>query len=138
MKVEYSIGDVHGCIEKLNELLDEIDSDIARHYSIADDITVIFVGDYCDRGKNSKQVIERIRTYDQYDTVALYGNHEDMMAHSLGPVSPIQRESLKNWCDSRNGGFETLLSYGFSKEELKEAVQTNAVDKLRKRVGTSQ
>lgn len=47
-----AIGDIHGEIEKLNSLLDKIKP--------KKDDTLVFLGDYIDRGKNSKEVIEKL------------------------------------------------------------------------------
>lgn len=47
-----AIGDIHGDIAKLNSLLDKL--------NLTKDDTVVFLGDYIDRGENSKEVIERL------------------------------------------------------------------------------
>lgn len=69
----YVIGDVHGCHAELTELLDRID----EHAN--DDYKIIFVGDYVDRGPNSKEVVEKIMRMQKHGHVALMGNHEDML-----------------------------------------------------------
>lgn len=70
----YVIGDVHGCHTELMELL----SQIAKH---ADKkvCKIIFVGDYVDRGPESKKVVEVIRHLQKNGHIALMGNHEDMI-----------------------------------------------------------
>lgn len=70
----YVIGDIHGCHTELMELL----SQIAKH---ADGkvCKIIFVGDYVDRGPESKKVFEVIRHLQNNGHVALMGNHEDMI-----------------------------------------------------------
>ena len=69
----YVIGDIHGCHTELAELLDRIDEHANGDYKI------IFVGDYVDRGPDSKQVVEKIMRMQKHGHVALMGNHEDMI-----------------------------------------------------------
>lgn len=71
----YVIGDVHGCYDELRSLLDKING-----HAGDDPRKIIFVGDYVDRGPNSKEVVEQVmRMVHRGDTVALKGNHEDMI-----------------------------------------------------------
>ena len=46
----YAIGDIHGCIERLTDLLAKIDADPARDQ-------LVFLGDYIDRGPSSYEVV---------------------------------------------------------------------------------
>lgn len=94
-----AIGDIHGYRAALETLLDEIQPD-------ADDILVT-LGDYVDRGPDSKGVIDLlIRWGRKTQLVALIGNHEEMM------LNVVQGEqSHHGWL--RYGGVETLESYGF-------------------------
>lgn len=68
-----AIGDIHGCLSALNFLLDEVEP-------CAED-RLIFLGDYVDRGPDSRGVIERLlRLREQHPrSVFLRGNHEIMM-----------------------------------------------------------
>ncbi len=71
----YIFGDIHGCLDKLVFLYDQVKKQISN------DDTLIFLGDYIDRGKYSYEVIEyllRIRDT-QRKTVFLIGNHERML-----------------------------------------------------------
>lgn len=94
-KKVFIIGDVHGCLSELIKLLAIIDS------KIAPDDEIIFVGDYVDRGPDSKGVvdllIERQKNHPNKH-VFIKGNHEDMLMTG------------DYW--SMNGGAETLKSYG--------------------------
>jgi serine/threonine protein phosphatase 1 len=89
--VVYAIGDIHGCVDKLGALLDAIDEDMARNGKG----TLVFVGDYIDRGTDSADVLSFVsqmtQTYpDQF--IALMGNHERMMLDFLAePTGPAQR-----------------------------------------------
>jgi serine/threonine protein phosphatase 1 len=74
----YAIGDIHGCLEKLKDLMSRIDID-------RENDTLIFIGDYIDRGKYSREVVDYvIRLQGEYkNTVCLLGNHEYMLVRYL-------------------------------------------------------
>lgn len=95
-----AIGDIHGCRVALETLLKALDPQPAD--------TVITLGDYVDRGPDSKGVIDRlIELGKQTRLVALCGNHEDMMLGVLRAAQPYE-----DWL--RHGGVDTLDSYGFT------------------------
>lgn len=101
MRLTFAIGDVHGCLEPLNRLLDNIRS------CSSSGGTVVFLGDYVDRGPDSKGVIDLIRggpPSPKWEWVALKGNHEDMM------VGAVAGEYETSWWIG-NGGSNTLGSY---------------------------
>ena len=82
-KLTVAIGDVHGELDKLNSLLEYI-----QHYlngtCSQHDLSYVFLGDYIDRGPDSKGVIDVVRRMQQEgNTIALLGNHEDMMLQAL-------------------------------------------------------
>ena len=52
----YAIGDIHGELEKLDELLELL--------PLESDDTLVFVGDYIDRGPDARGVVERVIRYD--------------------------------------------------------------------------
>lgn len=94
----FAIGDIHGCRLALDALLSIVP------YGKED--TLITLGDYVDRGPDSKGVIERlIALRGEVNFVALGGNHEAMMLMARG-----YRASLLDWYDS--GGDATIASYG--------------------------
>lgn len=70
----YAIGDIHGSLHKLSALLEKLN----WHPDNGD--TLIFLGDYIDRGPNSPEVIDLILRLQQQSSrvVALCGNHEQM------------------------------------------------------------
>jgi serine/threonine protein phosphatase 1 len=96
----YAIGDVHGCVDKLVRLL-------ARCRDHAGDRPrrLVFVGDYIDRGPDSRGVVETLLTLQRDDprVICLRGNHEALMLEALETGD----EAL--WL--LNGGGETLDSY---------------------------
>jgi len=94
----FVIGDVHGCLEMLKRLIDKIE------WNPAND-RLIFIGDYIDRGENSKGVIDFILQLKEDSTLiqCLIGNHEQMFIDYLSGVD--SQSSLLN------GGLSTLRSY---------------------------
>lgn len=96
----FAIGDIHGCVDELARLLDAIPA--------AAGDAVVFVGDYIDRGPNSRAVIDRLiewRAQTPARAVFLKGNHEDMALGYLGHGGQWGEAWL------RNGGVATLRSY---------------------------
>ena len=79
----YAIGDVHGCADLLDQLLDRIDADdLARG---AARTTLIFLGDLVDRGPDSAAVIDRLIALktERPATRFLLGNHEEVFLGAL-------------------------------------------------------
>jgi serine/threonine protein phosphatase 1 len=70
----YVIGDIHGCHYELIRLLDAIDE-----HANGEEKKLIFVGDYVDRGPNSRCVVNLVMLLEKEGHVALMGNHEDMI-----------------------------------------------------------
>lgn len=102
----YAIGDVHGRLDLLDALLDEIVAD-HRSRPTARGL-IVLVGDLIDRGPDSRGVIERLRRFDLsgFRLVGLAGNHEEALLSILaGDPAPVE-----GWL--RFGGAETLMSYG--------------------------
>lgn len=103
----YAIGDVHGRLDLLDPLLDQIRQD-ARYVDGEATPVLVFVGDYVDRGVGSKGVIDRVielQAGPDFEVRALKGNHKEAMLAFLtdpnfGPT----------W--SEHGGVQTLSSYG--------------------------
>lgn len=97
----YVIGDIHGCADELARLLDFIPLEPADR--------VIFLGDYIDRGPDSKTVVSYLlhrRDVGGADMIFLKGNHEDMFLSYLGFPGKYGDMFLYN------GGAATLASYG--------------------------
>jgi serine/threonine protein phosphatase 1 len=101
----YAIGDIHGELETLNRLLEMIDQDRLRRSHLRP--LLVFLGDYVDRGPNSRGVIERLSSgpLPGVECRFLLGNHEEaMLAFLEDPTGNAE------WL--RFGGAETLASYG--------------------------
>lgn len=110
----YAVGDVHGRLDLLDQLLAKVEADIKgrRHAQNM----IVFLGDLIDRGPQSAQVIERLRTWKPHDatTIFLCGNHEEVLLRVLAGEPTILADWLKF------GGVECLASYGLSATGLGE------------------
>ena len=102
----YAIGDIHGRADLLIEMHSMIRAD-AKDFDGRKQ--VIYLGDYIDRGLQSKQVVEMLiePQLSGFDTVFLKGNHEQAMLDFLE-----YPEATAGWLSF--GGRETLLSYGIN------------------------
>ncbi|HEX5257633.1 MAG TPA: metallophosphoesterase family protein [Sphingomicrobium sp.] len=108
----YGIGDIHGRLDLLEQLLGMIEQDIAGRP--ARKVLLIFVGDLIDRGPNSAQVVERLRTYKHpgVRTLFLLGNHEEVLLRILAGEADL----IDKW--RWFGGAQCLASYGLDAEKL--------------------
>ena len=103
----YAIGDLHGCAEHMNRMIDAIESDMIAQGR--NDAAVIFLGDYVDRGEDSRGVLLRLFEAAQNKPdglTCLMGNHEKMLLDFLD--RPEERGN--RWL--RHGGLQTLASFG--------------------------
>jgi len=108
----YAVGDIHGRSDLLHLLLDAIAMDAASS-SGTQARTIVFLGDYVDRGPDSRGVIDILLTElpDGFDARFLRGNHEALLLGFLYGATP-----LEHW--RMNGGDATMASYGVDIERL--------------------
>lgn len=93
----YVIGDVHGCFHTLQKLISRLPNNAK----------IIFVGDLCDKGKYSKEVIEFVISGNY---ACVKGNHEHLMEKYLHDA--VQHNKHSPWStDYRYGGIATYESY---------------------------
>ena len=105
----FAIGDVHGCLRALDTLLEFLPS--------KPEDTLVFLGDYVDRGPNSREVLERlIELSTKPNFVALLGNHDVWMLRARS-----NEEWFKSWLSRGVGGVQTLESYDGSLKNVPEA-----------------
>ncbi len=103
----YAVGDIHGERAKLEALLTQL--------PLTTDDTLVFIGDYIDRGPDSCGVIELILALksSRPNTVFLRGNHEQMLLDARDYFRPGGRQVSQDlgllWFT--NGGDSTLASY---------------------------
>jgi serine/threonine protein phosphatase 1 len=107
LDIHYAIGDVHGRDDLLEKMHARIEAwHRWRHPDVAG--TIVYLGDYVDRGYKSAEVIDRVmRGVPGLSTIALKGNHEQLM---LDCLTTDDRETWMYWLD--NGGAETMASLG--------------------------
>ena len=100
----YCIGDIHGRLDLLEELHGMIRADAAEFEGSKG---LVYLGDFIDRGAQSKQVLDLLveQPLDDFDAVCLLGNHEQCMLDFL-----VQPQAAAAWLNF--GGQVTLLSYG--------------------------
>ena len=124
----YAVGDVHGRLDLLDQLLDKIHDDISRRP--ARKVLLVFVGDLIDRGPNSAQVVERLRTYRRpaVETVFLLGNHEEVLLRILAGEADL----ITKWRSF--GGKECLESYGVDTAKLGGLTDEEALAIVRKAI----
>ena len=106
----YAIGDIHGESERLSELLEVL--------PLGADDELVFLGDYVDRGPDSRGVIEILLDLEKkVRCTFLLGNHESMLLDFLGWTD---RRYMGGEAFLANGGERTLASYGY-RESLRKA-----------------
>lgn len=100
------IGDIHGCAQALEALLGAIQPQ--------SDDRLVLLGDYIDRGEQSREVIERLLSLEyECRLVPLLGNHELMLMRAFQDYSQAYF-----WLEC--GGQQTLDSYGGSPGDVPE------------------
>ena len=96
-----AIGDVHGCLDQLDALLDWVQP--------APDDKLVTLGDYVDRGPDSRRVLDRLLALTgRCRLIPLLGNHDELLLDALADL-----DALPRWL--RLGGTDTLRSYGWQR-----------------------
>ena len=121
----YAIGDIHGRLDLLEDLIAAIERDIADRPEA--ETFVVFLGDLIDRGPQSREVVERLRTLrsDRFQPVFLIGNHEEVLLRLLGGELGL----LDSWL--RFGGAECAKSYGLNSRQLAQLDEATAIERLK-------
>jgi len=111
MKRLIAIGDIHGRLYKLEKILDLIDPQQGD--------TLVFLGDYIDRGPDSYEVVELLIDLKNKfsNTITLRGNHEDFV---ISIFMGNQNKAERNIWLKINGGELTMASYRGAGFYLKE------------------
>jgi serine/threonine protein phosphatase 1 len=110
----YAIGDVHGRLDLLSAAVEMISAHVGDGA-----FRVVFLGDYVDRGPDSRGVIDfLIELQRRWPIVCLKGNHEELMLLAVTRPDPAR---LRRWLEY--GGDATLRSYALSPEaDLAEGI----------------
>ena len=115
----YVIPDIHGQLVMLDVALSRVEADGGP------DARIVFLGDYVDRGPDSRGVIERLIAgqSEGQDWITLRGNHDQMFLDFLdqGRIdNPRLSKPGYTWQHHRLGGVETLMSYGIASAETRD------------------
>lgn len=124
----YAVGDVHGRLDLLDQLLGQIEQDVERRPARRN--LLVMLGDLIDRGPDSNGVVERMRTY-RHDSIKPYflaGNHEEVLLRLLKG----ERGILASWL--KYGGGECLESYGCDPSQLDGRSERSALSKVRRAI----
>jgi len=108
----YAIGDVHGCLDRLAALHEQIAEDLAARP--VESSVLVHLGDYVDRGLDSAQVVDWLSAGAPVPVdrvVNLTGNHEAMMLMALRGTD---KDANSTWLS--NGGAESLMSWNISRK----------------------
>lgn len=112
----YAIGDIHGQLTMLEDALDLIEADGGK------DATVVFLGDYIDRGPDSRGVVDLLIEGCRAERpwITLKGNHDRYLTRFLTDMrlsDPRSTATGLSWLNPRLGGDTTLASYGVAATE---------------------
>jgi serine/threonine protein phosphatase 1 len=99
----FAIGDIHGCFDAFRELVE-------NKLNLQRTDKLVLLGDYIDRGSQTRQVIDYILKLqqDDFQLIALKGNHEAMLMNAYH-----DNYSIPIWI--YNGGHATFRSFGIKK-----------------------
>jgi serine/threonine protein phosphatase 1 len=100
----YALSDIHGCLDKLQRLVDRCLLDTKEEPA-----RFVFLGDYIDRGQDSRGVLEFVIDLQRRQpgrVVCLTGNHEDLALNAIDDPGEIDQWVVYN------GGDKALRSYG--------------------------
>ncbi|WP_438350651.1 metallophosphoesterase family protein [Paenibacillus sp. FA6] len=124
MKRTIMISDIHGCIDQLNQILHHI-----KYNSEYDQL--ILLGDYVDRGPNSKEVVDRIiELVKRHNVIALRGNHDQRLVDLINNDSFLVRSKF-----IEHGGIQTLQSYCNIDNEISNEILDQARETIKTRFG---
>ena len=103
MEKIFAVGDIHGCLSKLEKMISLLRNTIDR-----DNDTLLFIGDYIDRGPDPKGVVDFVLDLREKfaKSVFLLGNHEEIFLNYVN-----HRE--EKYMFFMNGGDTTTASYGY-------------------------
>lgn len=98
MKRYLLISDIHGELDLFEQLLDKV------KYNPKED-QLVLLGDYIDRGPNSRGVLNKVMALKDEGAIVLRGNHDDMLV----AVANEKENAWNRWW--KNGAIPTLKSY---------------------------
>ena len=124
----YAMGDIHGQLDMLDHALAQIEADGGP------DADIIFLGDYTDRGPDSKGVLDRLIAGRDAgrNWRFIMGNHDRYLLRFVdeGRQHDPRTRTPINWLNPRLGGTNTLRSYGILGEPLFAEHAPNTYEEL--------
>ncbi|MBV2359706.1 metallophosphoesterase [Thalassococcus sp. CAU 1522] len=125
----FAIGDVHGQYRYLVQALDWIAADPEAGAPI------VFIGDYIDRGPDSRAVVERLMRGAPEDTdwICLQGNHDTLLPLFVSEAEDDATQTIaRRWLSKAMGGMQTLASYGIdpNADRPLDDIRTEARDRV--------
>jgi serine/threonine protein phosphatase 1 len=128
---EFAIGDVHGCREQLDSLLQTMAGEAPAGSCLT------FLGDLIDRGPDSLGCLRlAARPAGELgfgECHVLFGNHETMMLRAMDTQDDEQLDAFRLWTD--NGGWAAMESFGMVEEEYDELGGLKLAEPLRASLG---
>jgi serine/threonine protein phosphatase 1 len=127
----YVVGDIHGRLDLLENLLAAIHSEIDDQKP--GKVLLVFLGDLIDRGPSSRGVLELLRTYSYpgVQPVFILGNHEEVLLRILDGETAL----IEKW--RMFGGAECLQSYGVDPASLNGLTEQAALERIRNAIPDS-
>ena len=114
----YVVGDVHGCARSFRSM-------ISGKIKLKKEDTLFLLGDYIDRGPDSKGVLDIIMELqrENYNVKPIMGNHGYMLLQSLEDEAEFE-----NW--KKNGSLQTLTSFGIPEDKANEPNSVHLIPPL--------
>ena len=127
----YALADLHGHFDLFRDALRLIQHDNARRGPAQ--TVIVVAGDIIDRGPDSRQLLQILQRFHTTSTglVVLRGNHEQMLLDAVDG----REDALRLWL--KNGGVQTLESYGVDLRDFLQLHKQKRPDHLRKVIGDS-
>lgn len=116
----YAVGDIHGCSNMLLALLRLI-----KNHGLERGVErprIVLLGDYIDRGPSSRIVLTLLCSRElmsNFDLIPLLGNHDQYLLYLKDQPDDVAK--IESWF--RNGGRDTVASYGFDPILLRNSVR---------------
>ncbi len=127
----YAVGDVHGRLDLVDDLLGRIEDDITDRP--VETAAVVFLGDLIDRGPESAGVVDRLQTLQHFPAKMLFilGNHEEFLLRVLNGEPGVAHDWLGF------GGDACVESYGVATAALQAMDEQRIADVLRDAIPTA-
>jgi len=125
----FPIGDIHGRYDLVRKLYDKVVAEINTGVDPVNGGTIVFLGDYIDRGPESSKVLDFLMSLEDVSGdipikhMMLRGNHEAMMVHCR--YHPEDIGYLHMWLS--NGGDKTIDSFGVSMQDIVDGALDNYI-----------